>query len=251
MTLWCTVANLWCQKLCAVFLTTLYVLWDCAPYMQVTQSVLTSQSALLIKNLIQILLKKLTKNKVKTEKQPVMYWKHIIYKKKSFKAVTTKIKKDSQMHGASGERMKLAFSHVHFSHFWRLLKTSKQMKTVIIGTQLFLFTKNVIYYNFNMWFNLTWKTVTIAHRSESKFFRSHWQRPVDFSSQLHWRLSLVTQNLPPNRFMPSILQSKICLYTCKHCVKQYKKHTSIVKFTLKMQKKTHTTIMRTLFKDVY
>jgi len=51
----------------------------------------------------------------------------------------------------------------------------------------------------------TWKTVTIAHRSESKFFRSQWHIPADISSQLHWCLSCITQNLPPNRFMPSIL----------------------------------------------
>lgn len=42
----------------------------------------------------------------------------------------------------------------------------------------------------------TWNTVTRAHKSESKFFRSHC---VSSSP------SLLSQNLHPNRFIPSIL----------------------------------------------
>ena len=62
--------------------------------------------------------------------------------------------------------------------------------------------------------NRTWKTVTIAHRRVSKFFRLQSQLiSADISSQLHWRSSGVAQNLPPNRFIPSILYDQHVLHS--------------------------------------
>ena len=56
----------------------------------------------------------------------------------------------------------------------------------------------------------TWKTVTIAHRSESKFLRLHSQRPAITSLQLHrrWLFVFREQNFPPNKFIPRMLTNR-------------------------------------------
>lgn len=69
---------------------------------------------------------------------------------------------------------------------------------------------------------LTWKTVTVAHKKLLKCLRSHSQRGclLIISGQVHSlspnSSSINLQNLPPNRYMPSMLQLfviyRICIY---------------------------------------
>jgi len=69
---------------------------------------------------------------------------------------------------------------------------------------------------------LTWKTVTVAHKKLLKCLRSHSQRGclLIISGQVHSlspnSSSIYLQNLPPNRYMPSMLQLfviyRICIY---------------------------------------
>lgn len=73
---------------------------------------------------------------------------------------------------------------------------------------------------------LTWKTVTVAHKMLLKCFRSHSQCGclLIISGQVHSLScplvsSVNLQNLPPNRYMPSMLFTTVfSLYSYIYCI---------------------------------
>ena len=63
---------------------------------------------------------------------------------------------------------------------------------------------------------ITWKTVTSDHNKVSKFLRSQEQDTLLFrrSAQTHGVPSSFSQNLPPNKVIPSTLEGRAHATTC-------------------------------------